>query len=363
MVFARRLGANFSSSVKAVKLMKRRILFLILTVAKFTGLFFVARRVTARDLRILCYHGIALQDEHRFRPGLFMAPDTFRRRMAYLDQHNYHVISLDEAVTRTKGGTRADCATVITIDDGWYGTYAVMRPVLLERGFPATLYIASYYLEKQVPVFNVATGYVLWRAREQMLDMGRVSGELSGTFDLSEPPQRDQASRILTEFGNSLGSASERRDLLRSICKTIGIDWYELERRRLCAFMNASEARELLAGGVDIQLHTHRHRSRPETFEQAEAEISDNRQALDSISPGPLRHFCYPSGQYNSREAEWLERLDIVSAVTVTGGFNQPGAPVYELHRFLDSESITELEFEAEMSGFFELIRRCGISI
>lgn len=343
--------------------MKRKILFLILTVAKFTGLFFVARRMTAKDLRILCYHGIALQDEHRFRPGLFMSPEKFRQRMAWLERQGYPVISLDEALDGLQGGGRADGATVITIDDGWYGTYTVMGPALRAHSFPATLYIASYYFEKQVPVFNVAAAYALWRGRTQTLDLERVSDKLSGTFDLSEPEQHDKAGQALLASANTLESAGERQNMLQRLCEAVGINARQFETDRICAFMNAAEARELLAQGVDIQLHTHRHRSRPETFEQMQTEISENRHALSAISPSPLRHFCYPSGQYGRLEAQWLERLDVMSAVTVTSGFNRPGVPMFELRRFLDSETITELEFEAEMSGFFELIRRCGFSI
>jgi peptidoglycan/xylan/chitin deacetylase (PgdA/CDA1 family) len=48
------------------------------------------------------------------------------------------------------------CATVVTIDDGWYGTYKFMGPILKEHGFQATLYIASYYLNR--PLKNSVIG-------------------------------------------------------------------------------------------------------------------------------------------------------------------------------------------------------------
>src|SRR3546814_18666388 len=78
--------------------MKRTVLLVILRVAKLTGLFALARLLTAGDLRILCYHGAALRDEHHFRPGLFMGKETFAARMALLARQGYPVIALDIAV-------------------------------------------------------------------------------------------------------------------------------------------------------------------------------------------------------------------------------------------------------------------------
>ena len=102
---------------------KKSILFLILRIAKLLGLFILARRRTLGDLRILCYHGAAIGDESLFRPNLFMTRETFEGRMKFLADHRYPVISLNEAVKGLKNGSLPPAATVITIDDGWYGTY------------------------------------------------------------------------------------------------------------------------------------------------------------------------------------------------------------------------------------------------
>lgn len=343
--------------------MKKVTLLLILNIAKALGLFALARRVTAKDLRILCYHGAALRDENHFRPGLFMTEGTFVERMEYLAKHNYPVINLDEALDLLKRGALPNCAVVITIDDGWYGTYRIMVPVLHRHGFPATLYIASYYLKNQVQVFNVATSYVLWLSQDHVLDLSEVSSCLSGSLDLANDTQRDETNRILGEFAESIGGPNERQMLFREICEVLDVNWRAIEADRLISFMNEKESREILKMNIDIQLHTHRHRFRAEDFEEAKVEIEGNRSALAGISPGPLRHFCYPDGYYERRQRPWLECLGIVSATTVKKGFNRRDVSLYELRRFVDSERISSLEFEAEMSGFFELIRRCGYSI
>lgn len=343
--------------------MRKAVLAIILQTAKWTGLFALSRKLTSRDLRILCYHGAALRDEHLFSPGLFMSEQTFAARMAFLQRHDYPVLSLDEAVRGLEQGNWPNAATVITIDDGWFGTCKIMAPILKRHGFPATLYVASYYLERQTQVFNVAANYALWRARACMLHLSQVAEVLDGRYDLADDEQRARARESLISFADGLPSAADRQALFRRLCAVLGLDAAEIERERICAFIRLDEARVLQDGGIDIQLHTHRHRFPPETFEMAEAEIEDNRRALAWAGHKPRRHFCFPSGDYETWQVPWLRQLGIASATTIKGGFTRPGSTPYELHRFLDSERVSALEFEAEMCGFFELIRRCGYAI
>lgn len=343
--------------------MRKAVLAVILRMAKSTGLFALARRLTARDVRILCYHGAALRDEHQFSPGLFMSKETFAARMEFLARQGYPVLKLEEVVERLEQGDWPPAATVITIDDGWFGTYRIMAPILQQRGFPATLYVATYYLERQTQVFNVAANYALWRARNQALDLHDVSASLSGHYKLSDVEERSKACAVLTACADGLDSAEQRQDLFRRLCAALGQDFAELERQRLCAFVTIEEARDLQGGAIDIQLHTHRHRFPLEDFELAKAEIEENRRVLAPVANTPRRHFCYPSGDYEERQLSWLRPLGIASATTIKGGFTRRGSSPYELHRFLDSERISPLEFEAEMCGFFELIRRCGYAI
>src|SRR3546814_284406 len=204
--------------------MKRTVLLVILRVAKLTGLFALARLLTAGDLRILCYHGAALRDEHHFRPGLFMGKETFAARMALLARQGYPVIALDIAVAALPTGQWPRGATIVTIDDGWFGTYRQMAPVLRAHGFPALLYIASYYLDKQTQVFNVAASYVLWRAGGRLLDLAEVADGISGRYDLADETQRATAWHRLDEHAETFESAEARQALLRRICAALDID-------------------------------------------------------------------------------------------------------------------------------------------
>ena len=261
--------------------MKKRLLLLILTLARATGLFWIARRLTASELRILCYHGAALLDENEFRPSLFMTRETFAARMSYLARQNHPVLTLDDALSRLDNGTLPSGATVITFDDGWYGTFREMIPLLKRHGFPSTLYVMSYYLESQTQVLDVGLAYVLWRARRGTLDLAELSGELSGKFDVSDQAQRDKACERLVELGNRMTDAAARQELVRKVCRRLQVPWGEIESRRITSFMNPQEAREALATGMDLQLHTHNHVFPDDSFEMAKNEIAPHPQSAE----------------------------------------------------------------------------------
>ena len=137
---------------------------------KLLGLFALARRLTRRSLRIITYHGFAIADEYLFSPRTFIRPETFERRMELLARKKFPVLDLGEALDRLDRGDLPPCAAAITIDDGFYGTYAAAVPVLARHAFPATLYVTTYYMKKGDPVFGLSVQYLLWKTRAREFD-------------------------------------------------------------------------------------------------------------------------------------------------------------------------------------------------
>jgi peptidoglycan/xylan/chitin deacetylase (PgdA/CDA1 family) len=324
--------------------------------ARALGLFALSRRLTRRGLRILCYHG-AWMGEGRFSRYLFMSGALFARRLDHLARLRVPILPLDEAIRRLDAGTLPDCATVITIDDGWYGTCRDMVPELVKRRLPATIYLTTYYVEHQLPVFDVALQFVLGRAGARSLDLAALNPGLSGSFRLADPAEREAAGESLRRHARSLNGAGAAH-LLEALCRALGFDLAAHSAPRQFHLMTAAEAAEVAHQGVDLQLHTHRHRLATDDLALLETEIADNRARLEKIAGQRQRHFCYPSGAWN--EAAWpiLTRLGIRSATTTAQGLNFPGAPLLGLRRLTDGDEVHELEFEAELTGFAELLRR-----
>jgi hypothetical protein len=153
-----------------------------------------------------------------------------------------------------------------------------------------------------------------------------------------------------------LPSEEQRVALGRELGKRLQVDYDAVSAARYFNIMTDDEIRDAAAQGIDIQLHTHRHRC-PEDRRIVSQEVADNRAYLSRLVPGPLTHFCYPSGLWCEDHLGWLRAEGIQSATTCDPGLNSPSTPRHALRRFLDAETLSDIEFEAEMTGYGEILR------
>jgi hypothetical protein len=119
-------------------------------------------------LLILCYHSVSIDDEHEWSGTYSMSPAMLESRFRMLRDGGYNVLPLDEAVRRLYDRTLPPRSVALTFDDGMYDFYARARPLLRQFGFPATVYLTTFYSDYQKPIFGLFCSYVLWRARTRM---------------------------------------------------------------------------------------------------------------------------------------------------------------------------------------------------
>ena len=329
---------------------------LVLWAARTSGLFALSRLVTRHHLRILCYHGIWLGPEPHYGDCLFMSVDRFNQRMDLLARNGYRVISLQQGCAALAKGNVGPRDVVITIDDGWVGTYLHMLPSLEKHGFPATLYVTTEKVVEQEPVLYVLAAFLAERATREP-DLQRVFPEQAPHRRSTEQLMRDIASRIVSQ-----PTASARRAETQRIAALLGIDFADLEASRAFMLMKPDEIQDAHKRGLDIQLHTHSHRMHGFEHEPLRSELDLNRDLLArilQIAPARLRHFCYPSGLYQPELFPVLKSSNIESATTTEFGLNPPGsAEPYALKRILDCESLSDIELEARLSGFWSLVSK-----
>ncbi|HEX9400832.1 MAG TPA: hypothetical protein VF912_12045 [Anaeromyxobacter sp.] len=322
--------------------------------AKALGLFSVARSLTRRKLRILAYHGTELHDESRFSPGTFIRSTTFAARLELL-RRKYPVLPLGEAVRRLKDGTLPPCAVAITIDDGFHSTAAVAAPLLKAAGLPATLYVTTYYTQRDVPVFRLAMQYCFWKSRARSLDVTTLGTGVEGTRSIGTDAEKFEIAWELINYGECHLDEQGRTALLDATASQLGVDIGPLLRERFLHLMTLEEVRST-DSILDIQLHTHRHRF-PDDPLQVRAEIEENRRVLAPLVHRSLVHLCYPSGFWSEALFPVLAATAIETATTCEGGLNAADVHPYALSRFFDGEHVSALEFEAELSGLAELLR------
>src|SRR5579872_2904765 len=148
---------------------RRALKLVFLVLARSVGVFAVARAVTRRQLRILCYHGIGTDDEVAFSPELFISLETLRKRFEILRAESYQVLPLADAVKALAVGTLPRHPVVITFDDALFGNLAGMSELRRAFAFPMTLYVTTYYVTKGTPIFRLCVRYMLWKSRRSTL--------------------------------------------------------------------------------------------------------------------------------------------------------------------------------------------------
>jgi len=326
-------------------------------VCKGIGLFHLSRHMTRSGLRILCYHGFEILDESRFLPRTFISKDTFDRRLAFLRANRFQVLRLGTALGLLERGELPPSATVITIDDGFSSTYSCAYPILKAASFPATIYVTTYYSAKERPVFRLAVQYMFWKGRRGILDMEGLSGPDSRKVSTDRNEDRQARMWDVIHYGEESCNEEQRAALLDTLGVRLGVEHESILSRGIFHLVTLDEVAMMHRGGIDIQLHTHRH-AFPCEEARAKREIRENREVLSSVISGPLEHFCYPSGIWSKEHWPWLTELGIKSAVTCEAGLNYADSPALALRRFIDGEDISQIEFEAELFGFAEALRR-----
>jgi peptidoglycan/xylan/chitin deacetylase (PgdA/CDA1 family) len=323
-----------------------------LKVAKQLGVFNAVGNSKWRQdrLLILGYHGVALEDEHLWNSELFVTASFLRRRFEILQEQGCTVLSLDDGITHLYNGTLPKRSVVITFDDGLYDFYRRALPVINEFGFPATLYLTTFYSQYNKPVFTVAADYLLWKARTKRLRMDFLFGSKQ-EFDLGiESDRRRAHSQIIGAAMSHDYSAEQKDELLAMMCSQLDIDYDEFCEKRILQLMNAEEISEISRSGIDVQLHTHRH-CVPKENAMFGREIEENRRIIETLTNRNATHFCYPSGEYDSRFLPWLRDSNVVSATTCEVALSTPKTDPFLLPRLLDTSSLSEIEFRGWVMG------------
>jgi len=338
--------------------MSKTIKIVVLYLSKWVGLFGLARWLTRKGLRILCYHGVSLEDEHDFGRGyLFIREEVLRERLRFLARRKFPVLTLDEALEGLRKKELPAGATVITFDDGFYSQYHLARPLLEEFSFPATFYITTYYVAKQTPIFRLVVRYMFWKSKEKNIDLTQLPPFESGSLSLEDEKETDRKMWEFIDYAESHLEEEKRVELCKELGRRLGVDYGRLVESRKLSLMSEKEIREMAEAGFDIELHTHRHRC-PLDEEEVKKEIDQNRKVLEPLTSKPLGHLCYPSGIWSPEHFSGLRSVGVKSATTCDAGLNYENTSLLALNRFLDGNPVHQIEFEAEMYGYLEILRK-----
>lgn len=324
---------------------------------KSAGVFGMAGRSRWRHQRllILAYHGVSQLDEHEWNGPLFIEPAFLERRLQFLKGAGFNILPLSDALERLRTRRLPPRSVAITFDDGYVDFHRLALPILQKHRVPVTVYLTTYYSERNLPVPGITAAYMVWKSRQYAGPIRTI--KRFGTLSLTDPAQRLMVSRAIGEYFTDERTmpASQKQGLLAQLADELGFDLGEYCRRRLMHLMTPDEVREVAQAGIDVQLHTHRHWV-PNNESLLRREILENRERIESITGRPAHHLCYPSGVNFPELLPWLRDLDVRSGTTCESGLATPEQDPLLLPRFVDHSGVSGLEFEAWATGVLSVL-------
>ncbi len=224
-------------------------------------------------------------------------------------------------------------------------------PLLQKFGYPATVYLTTFYCQKRIPVFDPTLSYLLWRGRNCGTDLSAIVYASNPLF-LSTQSERAASWQAIYEFTKTNGHGAEEKDhILRRISQAIGVDYNVLLRTGKLMIMAPEVVAKLPADLIDVQLHTHRHRT-PRDRMLFCKEILENRAVIeDIIGYKHTHHFCYPSGDYWGEFLGWLPAVNVSFATTCIPHLASRRLHRLLLPRIMDSELLNPEIFHGWCSG------------
>ena len=339
---------------------KKKLIVIFLFLSKWSGLFFLSKYLTKDYLRILGYHSFSMGIEHQWKPQVFITPHIFEKRMEYLKKQGYMVVNLSSATEKLTNNKLSPNSVAITIDDGWYATKLIGHEILSRYTYPYTIYVTSYYSKKETPIFEMIVKYIFWktkvkRIRTEKLVRHGIPLDANRTNSYSEVTE-DLMERIIAH-GNEKLDNNQRCKLSKRLGDVLGVDVLKIEESRMLSLLNEKELKTLSIYGVDIQLHSHRHMW-PIDKKAALRELNQNKLFLQPLVLNRLEHFCYPNGDWQCKQIQYLKSANIKSATTCSSGLNYPNTSMYKLKRFIDGEDVPQIYFESFITGYTEILEK-----
>jgi peptidoglycan/xylan/chitin deacetylase (PgdA/CDA1 family) len=325
-----------------------------------TGLSRFARVRATHETTILAFHGLCEDagDDQVLDASLHLPLKVFRRVCAFLAS-NYRVIRLQDLVDRLAAGQKPEPHTVVlTFDDGYASNFHLAWPVLREFHLPATIFLATGFVDGTEPLWFQRLDAALARTQHSFLDWRTAHG--TERLRLAAHGDRLRVlKRVLLEW-----KRLPFEDLLAALQSLEeALEVRSLPHEQLPAPMQPmtwEQARQMQKQGlVDFGGHTHTHailgRSQPETMER---EIHACRDRLLAELGHAPKLFAYPNGgagDYAMATMEVLQNAGFQASCTMQHGRVADSTPSMELPRYGSPESVWEAE--ATVSGAFEAVK------
>lgn len=266
------------------------------------------RNLLRGKLLVLTYHSFC---EH-WPKGLFgsLPISRFEEHVRFL-RRRFNLVSLEEGLERLRNGDVGDRPWVtITIDDGFGDNYALAWPVLKFHQVPATIFVATDFLDTGRPPWPTQIIDILERTSMEAMD-APFRASLKGIAARAKAAVRLKRELASLPPVARFEQISELRRHLR-----VG----EHARFRPLTW---AQVREMHASGLGFGSHTVYHSILPMVDPSLWApELLDSKKRLETELQVRCTTFAYPDGKHSEKTGEALHACGYDVALTQDPGFN-----------------------------------------
>jgi peptidoglycan/xylan/chitin deacetylase (PgdA/CDA1 family) len=323
----------------------------------------VARRLPRLRPRalVLVYHRVGERGLDPWR--LTIEPEIFAGQMEVLAR-DWTPLSLAELVEGIGRQQLPEKAVAVTFDDGYADNLEIAAPILVERGIPATLFVATGLVDAGRPPWWDELASLLLEPerlpRTLTLSSGNGEGWLihppgaDGPWSAADAPQPWEA-----DPGTRLRAFYEVWLVLRSLdaaTREAALDevaeWAGASRCSARVLLTRQQLRKFAAlPGLGLGAHTVTHPALPSCApEDARAEIAGGVDWLRAHMGVDVEHFAYPFGAWTRSAAHLVADLGFRAAYTTDGNAISWSSRPHALSR-VPAESHAPREFGSQLAA------------
>lgn len=303
-------------------------------------------------LTVLNYHRIAdvtAPDFVGFAPNVSTTAQGFEMQMQYV-KSNFNVIGLDALVAYLYDDVPLpERPLMITFDDGYLDNYDVAFPILQKYELPAVIFLLT---SRMTDTYTMPWWDACFEAMNRTDKTDIVLPEI-GTRQLHTPQQNLAVAREMIQHLKQLPE-SDKLTQLNKFVETLDVD-LTLSKP---LFITWDQVRDLVAGGVACQPHTHTHPIMTRiSKEQVYDELRTSKTLIEQETDQQAIAFAYPNGMvgdFDETTFDVLRDLDYKVAFTLLSGptsFAMVKQYPYQIKRIFLSHHDNFKQFVAKTMG------------
>ena len=265
----------------------------------------------------------------------------------------FNVLPLEEAVERLAKRSLPARALCITFDDGYVDNHDVALPILKRHGLPATLFVATGFLDGG-RMWNDTIEQAVRHCKRAQLDLTGTACRELGVLDISSAQHRRKAIASLLGVVKYL-PLRERLEVSQAVAEAADVDLTEP------LMMSTGQLRAWRDSGMQVGAHTVNHPILAKlSDEEALREMCESRDTLVQVLGAPVTLFAYPNGKpvedYTKQTAAIAKAAGFVAAVSTAPGVAVHGSDLFELPRFSPWDS-HRMRYAARMALNYRQLR------